>query len=97
MTAPLLVQLGLEGEGARGLPWPPLLFSARPNKAHYTPRGVPVTSRYNGIYPVTPGTLPVPEYNLPIYQYLCLDHFETPRHVRDHIRDSELPSIHQNT
>ena len=24
---PLLVQFGLEGEGARGCPWPPLLFS----------------------------------------------------------------------
>ena len=23
----LLVQFGLEGEGTRGLPWPPLLFS----------------------------------------------------------------------
>ena len=30
-AAPLLVQFGLEGEGARGLPWPPLLFST---KAH---------------------------------------------------------------
>src|SRR3954467_9698074 len=30
------------------------------------------------------------EYSPPIYQSLCLDHFETPRHVRDHIRDSEL-------
>ena len=27
-AAPLLVQLGLEGEGARGLPWPPLLSSS---------------------------------------------------------------------
>ena len=26
-AAPLLVQFGLEGEGAHGLPWPPLLFS----------------------------------------------------------------------
>ena len=37
------------------------------------------------------------EYYRPIYQSLPLDHFETPRHVRDHIRDSELPSVHQNT
>ena len=28
-AAPLLVQFGLEGEGARGLPWPPLLFSTK--------------------------------------------------------------------
>ena len=33
------------------------------------------------------------EYNLPIYQYLPLDHFETPRHVRDPIRDSEQSSV----
>ena len=37
------------------------------------------------------------EYSRPIYHSLHLDHFETPRHVRDHIRDSELPSVHQNT
>ena len=36
----------------------------------------------------------------PRYSGICpksLGHFETPRHVRDHIRDSELPSVHQNT
>ena len=37
------------------------------------------------------------EYSRPIYRSLCLDHFETPRHVRDHIRESEQPSIHQIT
>ena len=37
------------------------------------------------------------EHSRPIYQSLRLDHFETPRHVRVHIRDSELPSVHQNT
>ena len=30
------------------------------------------------------------EYSRPIYRYLRLDHFETPRHVPDLIRDSEL-------
>ena len=39
--------------------------------------------------PVSPGTLSVSEYSLPIYESLPLDHFETPRHVRDLIRDSE--------
>ena len=39
----------------------------------------------------------VSEYSRPIYRSLCLDHFETPRHVRDHIRDTEQPSVHQNT
>ena len=37
------------------------------------------------------------EHSHPIYRYLRLDHFETRRHVRDHIRNSELPSVHQNT
>ena len=49
------------------------------------------------IYQITPETIPVSEYSRPIYQSSCLDHFETPRHVRDHIRDSEQPSVHQNT
>ena len=40
-----------------------------------------------------PGTLPVSEYHRPIYQSLPLDHFETPRHVRDLIRDSEQHSV----
>ena len=35
------------------------------------------------------------EYNRSIYRSLRLDHFETPRHVPDLIRDSELPSVHQ--
>ena len=43
--------------------------------------------------PGTPGTLPVSEYHRPIYEYLPLDHFETPRHVRDLIRDSEQHSF----
>ena len=38
------------------------------------------------IYPVTPGTHPVSEKHHPIYHSLCIDHFETHRHVRDHIR-----------
>ena len=37
------------------------------------------------------------EYSRPIYRALRLDHFDTPRHVADLIRDSELPSVHQNT
>ena len=34
-------------------------------------------------------TFPMSEYSLPIYRSLPLDHFETPRHVPDLIRDSE--------
>src|SRR3954471_14188685 len=58
--------------------------------AHYAPRGVPVTSRYSGKFLFSLGTIPKFKHRLPIYQSLRLDHFETPRHVRDHIRDSEL-------
>ena len=60
------------------------------------PWGVPVTSRYSGKMPISPGTIPMSKHRLPIYQSLCLDHSETPRHVRDHIRDSEQTSVHQN-
>ena len=40
-------------------------------------------------------TFPMYEYSLPIYRSLRFDHFETPRHVRDLIRDSEQTSEHQ--
>ena len=93
---PFLVLFGLGGEGARGLPWPALLFSLRAHVGPLTLVGVPVTPRYSGKIPISPGTIPLSKYRLPIYQSLCLDHFETPRHVRDHIRDSEQTSVHQN-
>ena len=38
-------------------------------------------------YPVHSETFPVSEYHRPIYQYLPLGYFETPRHVCDLIRD----------
>ena len=41
----------------------------------------------------TTRTIPVSECNLPIYESLPLNHFETPRHVRDLIRDSEQPLV----
>ena len=74
----------------------PLLFSTKAHHGPFSSRGVPVTSRYSGKIPISPGTLPISKHRLPIYQFLRLDHFETPRHVRDHIRDSELTSVHQN-
>ena len=43
--------------------------------------------------PVSPGTLLVSKYHRPIYESLPLDHFETPRHVRDLIRKSEQTSV----
>ena len=93
---PLLVQFRPEGEGARGPPWQPLSLSTKAHMAHYFSRGGsgnPPALRFSL---KSPGTLPVSEYSRPIYQSLCLDHFETPRHVRDHIRDSEQTSVHQN-
>ena len=75
----------------------PLLFSTKAHLGPYSSRGVPVTSRYSGKIPILPGTLPISKHRLPIYQSSCLDHLETPSHVRDHIRDSEQPSVLQNT
>ena len=93
---PLLVLFGLGG-GACG---PALasspLFHLGPLRPIKLPGG-PVTSRYSGKIPISPGTLPISKHRLPIYQSLCLDHFETPHHVCDHIRESELSSVHQNT
>ena len=57
--------------------------------AHIFHREVPVTPLVLWFVPDTLETLPVSEYYLPIYQSLPLNHFETPRHVRDLIRDSE--------
>ena len=84
------------GGGVRPTLAAPLSLSTRAHKAHYFSRGVsgnPPALRFS---PKTPGTLPVSEYSRPIYQSLCLDHFETPRLVRDHIRDSEQTLVHQN-
>ena len=41
----------------------------------------------------TPETLLVSKYYCPIYESLPINHFETPRHVRDLIRDSEQHSV----
>ena len=43
-----------------------------------------------------PETFPMAETRLPIYNSLPPDHSGTPRDVRDLIRDSEQPSVHQN-
>ena len=94
---PLLVQFGPGGRRRAAHLWLPLSLSTKAHMAHYFSRGGsgnPPALRFS---PKSPGTLPVSEYSRPIYQSLCLDHFETPRHVRDHIRDSELTSVHQNS
>ena len=94
---PLLVQFGPGGGGARPTLVAPLSLSTKAHMAHYFSRGGsgnPPALRFS---PKSPGTLPVSEYSRPIYQSLCLDHFETPHHVHHHIRDSELTSVHQNS
>ena len=83
------------GEGASFL-LASLLYSRMAQQGPYTPWRIPVTPVLRKI-PESLGTFPISEYSRPIYQSLCLDHFETPRHVRDLIRDSEQPSVHQNT
>ena len=72
------------------------LFPLKPTKAHMYSR-IRVTPLVLRKIPGSLGTFLMSEYSLLIYRSLRLDHFETPRHVPDLIRDSELPSIHQNT
>ena len=55
-------------------------------------------SRNSAVPPKIPeslGNFPMSEYSRPIYRSLHLDHLEAPRHVPDHIRDSELSLVHQ--
>ena len=65
------------------------LFPYGPIRPIYSPansRNSPVLRKI----PESLGTFPMSEYSRPIYRSLRLDHFETPRHVPDLIRDSEL-------
>ena len=92
--APLPIRIGLGGTPP---PWrPPPPFHYGPLRPIDSPGGSgnPSVLRYmlNSLE-----TFLMSKHSHPIYRSLCLDHFETPRHVRDHIRDSELPSVHQNT
>ena len=67
---------------------PPL--SPMAHEGPLLPWGVPVTPRFSDKYPKRPETILVSEHSRPIYRSLRLDHFETPCHVPDLIRDSEL-------
>ena len=85
-----LVQFGpVHGEGVR----PPLMpfspFPYGPLRPNTNSRNSPVLQKI----PESLGTFPMSEYSLPIYRSLRLDHFETPHHVSDLIRDSEQPSV----
>ena len=79
----------VNGEGAR----PPLRpfspFPYGPLRPNTNSRNSPVLRKI----PESLGTFPMFEYSLPIYRCLRLDHFETPRHVPDLIRDSEQTSV----
>ena len=63
------------------------------HKAHIFCRGCPEPLPMTRYVPGTLRTLPVSIYYRPIYESLPHDHFETPRHVRDLIRDSEQHSV----
>ena len=93
---------GEGGKGGKGV-WPPSpirfgLGGRAPCLLSSTtwPMRPIASSSYSRNSPVPPkipeslGTLPMSEYSRPIYRSLRLDHFETPRHVPDLIRDSEL-------
>ena len=70
----------------------PLWVGVLPSYGPYLPpggSGNPHPPRYSDKYPILSRTLPVSEYYHPIYQYLPHDHFETPRHFWDLIRDTE--------
>src|SRR5215216_1484260 len=88
---PFPIRIGLGGRAPTS--WPPPLSPTKAHVGPLSPPGVLVTLRYSGICPNLSETFPVCKHNLPIYQSSCLDHFETPRHVCDHIRDSEQTSV----
>ena len=77
-------------QGARPALGNPSLFPAGPNKAQYFSPANSHNSPVLRKIPESLGTFPKSEYSRPIYRSLRLDHFETPRHVPDLIRDSKL-------
>ena len=88
-----LVQfIPVHGEGPR----PPLRpfspFPYGPLRPNTNSRNSPILRKI----PESLGTFPKSEYSCPICRSLHLDHFETPCHVPDLIRDSKLPLVHQN-
>ena len=91
---PLLVQFGpVHGEGC-GHPLRPFSpFPHGPLRPNTNSRNSLVLRKI----PESLRTFLMSEYSLPIYRPLHLEHFETPRHVRDDIRDSKLTSVHQNS
>ena len=69
------------------------VFPVLPHLAHIVARGCPEPLPVTRYVPGTTRTLLVSEYHCTIYESLPLDHFETPRHVRDIIQDSEQYSV----
>ena len=74
--------------GAR--PASPSPSPLKPNKAHILLLPCSRNSSVLRKIPEPLGTFPMSEHSRPIYRSLRLDHFETPRHVPDLIRDSKL-------
>ena len=84
---PSLVQFGPDhGEWCGHLLRPISPFPYGPLRPNTNSRNSPVLQKI----PESLGTFPKSECSRPIYRSLRLGHFETPRHVPDLIRDSEL-------
>ena len=90
---PNLFQFGLLPKGGAPAPCGLVCFLLMAHKAHNFCRRVPITTRYSGKMSEPLGTLSMSKHSHPIYRSLCINHFETPRHVRDLIRDSEQTSV----
>ena len=91
-----LVQFGPMG-GACGLPCGPSLLSTKSHEGSILPLANSRNSLVLRKIPEPLRTFLMSEYSLPIYRSLRLNHFETPRHVRDLIQDYEQTSVHQIT
>ena len=81
-----LVQFGLGYGGHAPCLLSSITWPMRPITSSSYSRNSPVPRKI----PESLGTFPMSEYSRPIYRSLRIDHFETPRHVPDLIRDSEL-------
>ena len=93
---PLPVQFGPEGEGRAAYPRPALSLSTNAHKAHYFSGGFPVTLRHSGFLRNHPEHFRCPNI---VVQYIDLyvSTISSLLVMSVHIRDSELPSVHQNT
>ena len=82
---------------ARAPPYSPCYCIGRGGTFSGPPESSGIFWKLPGTIPKKPELFPEPEQQLSIYKSLPPNHSGTPRDVRDLIRDSKLPSIHQNT